>query len=173
MLFRSSFPTNKDARDALRSAREDKDPSVRAIAQQALYAPLQDCFGERSLAVQPVAAPSEIEAGQKTGGVLAEIPLETLLERLGKIEGSGTLHLVLGGPTARISLDSGVVVAAEFEGRHEQEAFLFLAGKKDGYWLFQPGELPPARRMLMPVATVLEEMRRARPGSSAVFPSQQ
>jgi hypothetical protein len=168
----AAFPMVKEARDAMRAAREDADPSVRAVAQQALYAPLQECFGERSMAVQPASTAAEIRPEDKSGGSLVEVPLESLLERLAGLEVRGTLHLAYGGPTARVGMDSGLVVAVEYEGRRDHDALPFLGARREGFWLFQPGDMPTSRRMLMTVEGVVEAMKRARPGSSSSFPAQ-
>jgi hypothetical protein len=166
----ASFPAHKEAREALRSAREDADPAVRAVAQQALYAPLQEVFGERALAVQVAATPKEIVAGLKVGGVFGEVPMEVLLERLGDLEAKGMLHVSFGGPSGRLAFDSGIIVAAEFEGRRDADAVQALGGRREGYWLLQPEEPIVSRRILMPVERALEELKRARPGSSASYP---
>jgi hypothetical protein len=163
----AAFPTHKEARDALRAAKEDHDPSVRAVANQALYAPLQDAFGERALGVQVISAASQLALGLKVGGVLQEIGLEALCVRLAAVEGTGLLSMNFNGPLARMWFDAGLVVAAEFEGRRDHEAFIFMAGRREGYILFQPGETAPERRMLAQVAALLQDIQRSRVGPSS------
>jgi HEAT repeat protein len=158
----AAFPTHKEARDALRAAKDDHDPSVRAVANQALYAPLQDAFGERALGVQVVSAAGEMTTVTKTGGVLQEIGLEPLCLRLSGLEASGLLSLNFNGPSGKLWFDAGLVIAAEFEGRRDHEAFVFMAGKREGYALFQPNERAPERRMLAQVAAMLQEFNRSR-----------
>jgi hypothetical protein len=162
----AAFPTHKEARDALRAAKEDHDPSVRAVANQALYAPLQDAFGERALGVQVVSGADQISQGMKAGGVLQEIGLEALCVRLATLESTGLLSLNFSGPTGKLWFDAGLVIAAEFEGRRDHEAFIFMAGKREGYILFQPGETAPERRMLAQVASLVQEIQRSRVGPS-------
>jgi HEAT repeat protein len=160
----AAFPTHKEARDALRAAKDDHDPSVRAVANQALYAPLQDAFGERALGVQVVSSADAITVGMKAGGVLQEIGLEPICMRLSKIECTGLLSLNFNGPTGKVWFDAGLVIAAEFEGRRDHEVFIFMAGKREGYLLFQPGERAPERRMLAQVSALLQEMQRSHAG---------
>jgi len=162
----SAFPTHKEARDALRAAKDDHDPSVRAVANQALYAPLQDAFGERALGVQVLSSADQMTAGMKGGGVLQEIGLEQLCVRIAGLEGTGLLSLNFNGPTGKIWFDAGLVIAAEFEGRRDHEAFIFLSGKREGYVLYQPNERAPERRMLAQVAALVQEMNRSRVGPS-------
>jgi len=162
----AAFPTHREARDALRAAKDDHDPSVRAVANQALYAPLQDAFGERALGVQVVSGADQVAAGMKAGGVLQEIGLEALCTRISALEATGLLSLSFNGPSAKVWFDAGLVIAAEFEGRRDHEAFIFMAGKREGYVLFQPNERAPERRMLMQVASLVQEMNRSRVGPS-------
>lgn len=160
----ASFPTHKDAREALRAAKEDHDPSVRAVANQALYAPLQEAFGEKALGVQVISSAAPVQQGMKAGGVLQEIQLEPMCQRLAKIEATGLLALNFNGPTGKIWFDAGLVIGAEFEGRRDQEAVIFMAGRREGYLLFSPGDVAPERRMLMQVASLLQDLQRAKVG---------
>jgi len=162
----AAFPTHKEAREALRAAKEDHDPSVRAVANQALYAPLQDAFGERALGVQVVSAADQVTSDLKAGGVMQEIGLEALCVRLAALESTGLLSLNFNGPSGKLWFDAGLVIAAEFEGRRDHEAFIFMAGKREGYVLFQPGERAPERRMLAQVSSLVQEIQRSRVGPS-------
>jgi len=160
----AAFPTHKEAREALRAAKDDHDPSVRAVANQALYAPLQDAFGERALGVTVVSTPEALTPGMKAGGVIQELGLEPICARLAKIEVSGLLSFNFNGPSGKVWFDAGLVIAAEFEGRRDHEAFIFMAGKREGYLLFQPGEPAPERRMLAQVAALLQDTQRSKVG---------
>jgi hypothetical protein len=161
----ASFPTHKEARDALKSAKEDHDPSVRAVANQALYAPLQEVFGERALGVQVITAAAETGAGMKVGGVIQEIGLEAMCLRLGTLEATGLLLLHFNGPIGKIWFDAGLVIAAEFEGRRDHDAAIFMAGRREGYLLFGPGESATERRMLAQVSAIIQDLRGSRHGS--------
>jgi hypothetical protein len=163
----AAFPTHKDARDALRSAKEDHDPSVRAVANQALYAPLQDAFGERALGVQVIYEAPQWVPGMKAGGVLLEIGLEALCLRLASLEATGLVSTNYNGPLGKLWFDAGLIVAAEFEGRRDHEAFIFMSGRREGYILFQPGERAPERRMLAQVAALLQDIQRSRVSPSS------
>jgi hypothetical protein len=160
----ASFPTHKEAREALRAAKEDHDPSVRAVANQALYAPLQDAFGERALGVQVISSAAQVTPGMKPGGVLQEIQLEPICLRLAALEATGLLLLNFSGPMGKMWFDAGLVIAAEFEGRRDHEAVVFMSGRREGYLLFQPGETTPERRMLAQVSSLLQDLQRTRVG---------
>lgn len=162
----ASFPTHKEAREALRAAKDDHDPTVRAVANQALYAPLQDAFGERALGVQVVSTADQIVTGMKAGGVLQEIGIESVCLRLAALEATGVLSLNFIGPSGKVWFDAGLVIAAEFEGRRDHEAFIFMSGRREGYVLFQPNERAPERRMLAQVSSLVQEMQRSRVGPS-------
>lgn len=164
----ASFPTHKEARDALRAAKEDHDPSVRAVANQALYAPLQDAFGERALGVTVVSSAAVVTPGNKVGGVLQEIGLEPMCTRLAAIEATGLLLLSFNGPSGKMWFDAGLVIAAEFEGRRDHEAVIFMSGRREGYLLFQPNEPAPERRMLAQVSSILQDLQsRVGPGGKS------
>jgi hypothetical protein len=160
----ASFPTHKEAREALRAAKEDHDPTVRAVANQALYAPLQDAFGERALGVQVISSAEQLVQGLKSGGVLQELGLDLICKRIAALETTGLLLLNFNGPTGKVWFDAGLVIAAEFEGRRDQEAFIFMSGRREGYLLFSPGETAPERRMLAQVNTLVQELMRSRVG---------
>jgi HEAT repeat protein len=165
----AAFPTHKEAREALRAAKDDHDPTVRAVAIQALYQPLQEAFGERALAVAVVSSSAQVVAGMKAGGLLQELGLEPFCERLAGIEATGLLALNFNGPLGKIWFDAGLVIAAEFESRRDHEALIFMSGKRDGYALFNPGEAAPERRMLAQVTSVLQDLRsRSTGGDSSV-----
>ena len=132
------------------------------MANQALYAPLQDAFGERALGVQVISSAAQIVKESKTGGVLQELQLEPVCERLAAIEATGLLSLSFNGPSGKMWFDAGLVIAAEFEGRRDHEAVIFMSGRREGYLLFQPGERAPERRMLAQVNSLLQELQRAR-----------
>jgi len=155
----AAFPAHKEARDALRAAKDDHDPAVRAVANQALYAPLQEAFGERALAVQVVSGAGQVMPGTKAGGTMQEIGFDAIIERLGAIEATGLLAFNFNGPLGKLWFDAGLIVAAEFESRRDQEAVLFMSGKREGHVLFHPGEGAPDRRMLLQAANLLAELR--------------
>jgi HEAT repeat protein len=162
----AAFPAHKEARDALRAAKDDHDPAVRAVANQALYAPLQEAFGERALAVQVVSSAAQVMPGTKAGGTMQEIGFDTIIERLASIEATGLLAFNFNGPLGKIWFDAGLIIAAEFESRRDHEALIFMSGKREGHVLFHPGEPAPERRMLQQVKSLMQELR-ARAASSA------
>jgi HEAT repeat protein len=168
----SCFPGHKEARDALRAAKDDHDPTVRAVANQALYAPLQEAFGERALAVQVVSSAAQVLPGTKAGGTLQELGFEAMIERLAAIEATGLLAFNFNGPLGKVWIDAGLLIAADFESRRDQEALIFMSGKREGQVLFNPGEGAPERRMLLQAASLLQELRgRAAPGARSASDS--
>jgi hypothetical protein len=158
----ASFPTNKEARDALWRANEDHDPAVRALADQALCAPLRNTFGEIALGVRPLSSAARMEPGMKVGGLLQEVPLESLCRKIAQFEGTGVLKLGCNGSLGGIFFDAGLVIAADFEGRRDHESFVLMAGCREGVFLFQPGEATPERRILTPVDALFQDLQRAK-----------
>jgi hypothetical protein len=158
----ASFPTNKEARDALWSAKEDHDPSVRALADQALCATLRDAFGDIVLGVRPLSSAARMEPGMKVGGLLQEVHLESVCRRIAQFEGTGLLKLGCNGSLGGIFFDAGLVIAADFEGRRDHESFVLMAGCREGVFLFQPGEATPERRILTPVDALFQDLQRAK-----------
>ena len=102
----------------------------------------------------------------KAGGVLQEIGLEAMCLRLGTLEATGLLLLHFNGPVGKIWFDAGLVIAAEFEGRRDHDAVIFMSGRREGYLLFGPGEAATDRRMLAQVSTLIQDLRGSRPGSA-------
>ena len=101
--------------------------------------------------------------------MLQEIGFEPICERLATLEATGLLAFNFNGPTAKIWLDTGLIIGAEFEGRRDHEAVVFISGKRDGHVLFHPGEPAPERRMLVQMGTMLRELRaRAMPGAGPI-----
>ncbi|HEX7900681.1 MAG TPA: HEAT repeat domain-containing protein [Planctomycetota bacterium] len=160
------FPSNAEAREAMRRAREDHDPSVRSVANQALYAPLQEAFGEMALGVTMIASPDDMtQTSINAGGSAQEMPLDAVLARLGALEGSGLLLYAAAGAVGRVWFDAGLVIAAEFNQARDIDAVRELVGRRDGLFLFRAGELSPERRILMTVDTLLRAIRVRDPGS--------
>ncbi len=162
----AAFPGEREARDALRRAHEDRDPGVRAAAAQARFNVLQDVFGDLATGIEMVAAPGEIgPAPVKYAGAIDEVPLDPLLRRLAAAEKTGILVLHIRGRSAgRIHLDAGVAIAVEFENLPDQEAFIALSARPEGFFLFLPDPAALVRRVLIPVDALLEAAERVRGG---------
>jgi HEAT repeat protein len=155
------FPAHPEAREALKRAREDHDPSVRAVANQALYAPLQEAFGEMALGVTMVGAVEEIApTALNAGGSVQEVPIEGVLRALGAFDAGGLLLYAAPGVSGRIWLDAGLVVAAEFGAMRDVDAVRELVQRRDGLFLFRAGELSTERRILKPVEALLDALRK-------------
>lgn len=160
----ASFPGDREARETLKRAMEDKDPGVRAAAAQARFTVLMDVFGELAVNLEMIHAPDEIgPAKAKYAGVLGEVPFDALLRRLGETEKSGILVLQLRGrPAGRIHFDAGLVIAVEFEDLPDSDAFDALARNPEGHFLFLPDQPTPLRRILSPVDSLLDAAERRR-----------
>lgn len=154
----SSFPNNKEAREALRRAQEDKDTAIRSAANQGRFAPLYQAFGERAEGLEMVSKAEEIaEEAVKFGGTLREVPFDRLCRRIASAEKGGLLAINFAGVEARIYFDAGLIIAAEYESRRDQDAFGAILPKRDGYFLFDPGADAPERRVLLQVDFLLQE----------------
>lgn len=160
------FPAHPEAREAMKRAREDHDPSVRAVANQALYAPLQEAFGEMALGVSMITGLEQFgPASLNVGGSFQEVAVEGLLRKIGTVEGGGLLMFSAPGVTGRVWFDAGLVVAAEFNTARDHEALRELLMRREGLFLFRAGELSTERRILSPVEALITSLRPRDPGS--------
>lgn len=154
------FPDEAEALEALRRVQEDRDPQVRAAALQARVAPFFEAFGARAEGIRVVESEREIDgSGGPLGGTLRDVPFAALCARLAGLEASGGLHVSCGRSVGRVWLDAGLVIAAEFEGRRDAEAFRTLADPRrtaEGLYVFRPDERPDERRVLLTVEGLLE-----------------
>jgi hypothetical protein len=155
----SAFAGHPAAREALRKATEDSDGQLQAIAREVLYAPIEKAVGDVAREVRHAAVAREVKA-LKLAGALQEIPLDQVCQLIGSSEKTGLLALDFEGRPARVWFEDGMVTAADFESRQDQEAFNAFIRLKKGQFLFQPGEIAPKRRLRSPVAMVLLEACR-------------
>jgi len=110
---------------------------------------------------QQAAAAQESKASvAKLSGSLAEIAMDQVCQLIASAEKTGLLTITFDGPVARVWFEDGLVTAAEFQGRRDQEAFNAFIAKKTGQFVFQPGEIAPKRRVRIPVNMVLLEAFR-------------
>jgi hypothetical protein len=157
------FPSNPDARNAIRKAQEDGETIVRSAASQARYAPLYEAFGDLAQGVIMISNAADLGGeAVKAGGSLSEIPFEPLCRKIAAAENMGLLNVNFGGPVGRIYFDSGLVIAAEYEGRRDHEAFAAMISRREGFFIFLPGEGAPDRRILAPIESLFEEAARNR-----------
>jgi HEAT repeat protein len=163
------YPANRDAQEALRRAQDDGDPMVRSVASQARYSPILEAFGDLAQGVTLVSSIAQITSeALKVGGSLGDASLDKVCRSIARSEKMGLLSLNFNGPVAKIYFDAGLVIAAEFEGRRDKEAFQALAHRKEGFFLFQPGESAPERRILVTIDSLFEEAVKARSSSSRI-----
>ncbi|HXX94568.1 MAG TPA: HEAT repeat domain-containing protein, partial [Planctomycetota bacterium] len=157
------FPSNPDARSAIRRAQEDGETLVRSAASQARYAPLYEAFGDLAQGVLMISNAADLSGeAVKVGGSLSEIPFESLCRKIAAAENMGLLNVNFSGPVGRIYFDAGVVIAAEYEGRRDHEAFTAMISRREGHFIFLPGEGAPERRILAPIDSLFEEAARHR-----------
>lgn len=165
-----AFAGQAAAREALKQAAGDPDAVVRDAARDVLYAPLRGAFGEIAKEVQMISAAEEVKAGDvKLAGSLTEIPLDQICQLIGSAGKTGLLRLNFDGAAARVYFEQGEVVAAEFDGRADQEAFNRFITRRQGHFLFQPQERTPERRLRKPVQSMLLEAHRAADEGSKVL----
>jgi HEAT repeat protein len=157
------FPGNKDAREAVRRAMDDKEPAIKAAAQQARYAPLYEAFGAAAQGIEMIADVREVpQRVVKVAGSFAELPFEAVCRWIGGQERTGMLVVASGGQQGRIWFDAGLVIAAEFQGRTDKEAFTALAIRREGLFLFEADVHSGERRILIPVDSLLHDTSRGR-----------
>ncbi len=159
------FPSHPEAREAIKRAREDHDPSVRAVATQALYAPLQEAFGEMALGVTMITGLEQAADVLHVGGSLQEVPIEGLLRKIGALEGSGLFLYAAPGSAGRVWFDAGLVVAAELNQLRDVDAVRELLQHRDGLFLFRVGELSLERRLLRPIGELIDALRKRDSGT--------
>ncbi len=153
----SVFRAHPAAREALKRATEDSDGALQAAARELLYAPIEKAVAE---AQQAAAAQETKAAGTKLSGSLAEIPIDQVCQLISGAEKTGLLTITFDGPVGRVWFEDGMVTAAEFQNRTDQEAFNAFIARKKGQFVFQPGEIAPKRRVRIPVNMVLLEAFR-------------
>jgi hypothetical protein len=155
------FAKHPAAREALKKATEDSDPTTQAAARETLYRPLQKALATTGRDVPPGAAAHEVKpVNVKLAGSLLEIPLDQVCQLIGSGEKTGLLMLSLEGRVGRIWFEQGQVIAADFERLLDQEAINAMARLKRGDFIFQPGERPTERRVQLPVPQMLIEAFR-------------
>ncbi len=160
------FPGNREAREALRKAQDDKETMVKSAAQQARYSPIYEAFGMLAQGIQMIADLRDLDAkADRVAGSFAEIPFEQVCRWIGRHEKVGLLSVSFGNAAGKIAFDAGLVIAAEYEGRRDQEAFGLLAQRREGLFLFQGGLMTSERRILVPVDSLLQEAARAKTSS--------
>lgn len=149
-----SFPTDIAAREALRRAIEDPLPAVRGAAQSARETPLHV---KPSTRIRP-ADPRSMS--WKLAGSLDEVPLDQICQLIAAASRTGVLTLQFEERKAHVWFHEGVVVAADFEGKKDQEAINSICRRPGGYFSFRPNQPAPEHRMQAPVAQCLLEAFR-------------
>ncbi len=143
------------ARDVLLRASEDAEPTVRSAAREALNLPRRRTTVAAALPPDPPHSDSV-----KLAGSLREIPVDQVCQLIATTGKTGLLMFDFKGPAGRVYFEEGMVVAAEFEGRLDQEAFNAFIRKREGHFIFRPGEIAPQRRLRAPVTMILLESFR-------------
>jgi len=152
------FQSTPEARDAIRRILDESDDTLKAVAMESLSKnSTPSPAGSAARVTPPHATPA---GGVKLAGSLQEISFDQVCQLVGGSEKTGLLVLTFGGHVARIWFDRGLVVAAEYERRKDQEAFNAIAQHKKGDFHFQPSERPPEKRIQAPVHMMLLEAFR-------------
>src|SRR5262249_3025883 len=146
-------PARGPAKGAPRPSARFRVPARAARGAAAPAAPAAAPGAEAAAAAQPAAPPEEKSAG--FSGLISEIPLDQICQVVGTSRMTGLLLANFEGPTAKIYFDKGLVVAADFEGKKDQEAFNAFFGFKEGAFVFKPGERTLEPRMKSSVDQVL------------------
>jgi hypothetical protein len=152
------FQSTPEAREALKKILDESDDTFKAVAMESLSKnPTPSPAGSSARVTPPHATPA---GGVKLAGSLQEIAFDQVCQLVGGSEKTGLLVLGFEGKVARIWFERGMVVAAEYERRKDQEAFNAIARHKRGDFHFQPSERPPEKRIQSPVHMMLLEAFR-------------
>jgi hypothetical protein len=140
------FARHPDGREALMRAALDPDPALQGEAVAMLEGP---------------AAPDETRPETlKLAGSLGEIPIDQICQLLESTAKTGILRVDFEGCAAEVCFEEGQVVAADFDGRQDQEAFNSFVRRDRGTFTFEPGDVAARRRVRIPVRSVLLEAFR-------------
>ena len=76
-------------------------------------------------------------------GYLSEVPLDQICQILEEGTRTGMLLLNVGGSNAKVFVDKGDVVSAEYNGLKGQDAFNLFCRWEGTYFMFSPGVIAP------------------------------
>jgi hypothetical protein len=93
-------------------------------------------------------------------GSLKQVPVEQMCELVASANCTGMLELAFEGFSAHVFFDKGIVVAADYAGIQDQEAFNQFITSKAGLFEFFPDEKPSEYRMQASVQSLLMEAFR-------------
>ncbi|MFN3485361.1 MAG: DUF4388 domain-containing protein, partial [Planctomycetota bacterium] len=149
-----------DAREPLRRA-------VETLLEPFRAEPRAHGRARHALAASPELAPPWLQVPSlPPSGSLRDSPLPVVLTSLSAPPRSGLLVLNFEGRVARVWIENGLVVAADFEGRRDEDAFRAFARFERGEYLFQSGEPAPERRLRRSGAELLQSARLPADSSS-------
>jgi hypothetical protein len=158
--------TTEEGRSLLDRLTADPDPAVSAAAKEAVKPAARPKAGAAAAAPAPEAEPTQEIHG--FSGLISEIGLDQICQVIGTSRKTGLLLVNFEGPTARVYFDKGLIVAAEFESRLDQEAFNAFFSRKEGAFVFKPGERTLEPRIKASVDQVLvAAFQASRPPSAA------
>lgn len=130
------FSGSLEVKDLLGRLSEDADEAVKAAAKEALRPPVKSKATTASTASEP--EPSQEITG--FSGLISEISLDQICQVIGTSGKTGLLLVNFEGPTATIYFEKGLIVSADFEGQKDQDAFNAFFARKEGAFVFKPGE---------------------------------
>jgi hypothetical protein len=152
------FQSTPEAREAIKRVLDESDATLKAVAMESLSK--NPTPSPAASSARPTPAHATPAGGVKLAGSLQEIAFDQVCQLVGGSEKTGLLVLSFDGRVARIWFERGLVVAAEYERRRDQEAFNAIARHRKGDFHFQPSERPPEKRIQSPVHMMLLEAFR-------------
>jgi HEAT repeat protein len=162
-----------EARDALRKAQEDPEVLVREAAREALLSSIVKVFGDSAKRAGFVSDSDQLSRFSQGGvaGYLSEVPLDQICQIMEEGQRTGLLYLNVGGSNAKVYVDKGDVIFAEYNGLKGQDAFNLFCRWEGTYFMFSPGihsPTPGAPRSLIKMMMDACELRdrNDRPGSA-------
>jgi hypothetical protein len=145
------FMRHEEARAALRHAADDANPIVRMAVGDALAGGISLTGRDNG---------PEAPEAPRLAGSLAEISIDQICQLLAGSSKTGLLLLHLEDGVAKVWLDQGMLVAAEFNDAREQSALNTIINRQQGTFVFQPDHEAPEQRTRLPMSTVLLEACR-------------
>jgi hypothetical protein len=136
-----SYLQYKEVRDLLRRLLDDPEAPIRNAAADGIRSPLVQALGEMAKKAMLVVDVAKLGgfAGDGATGFLNDVPLDHLFKFLEESGRAGLLTVASGGVVARVHLQKGQVVAAEYGTAKGQDAFNKFCRKEGLGFLFIPG----------------------------------
>jgi hypothetical protein len=105
-------------------------------------------------------------AYERLSGEIRLVPMPFLLHHLERIKESGTISVMSAGRHGSVTMISGVVISAEFEGMEGENAILGVARLRDGLFSFSPRADAPPQSINRTISELLAKDLNAGGGGS-------